>query len=167
MFSARPKNQQSNAKVNSKLPMSLVKQQLMFPQEAITFIALIALFFIASLIPGYKAFSISINTPGTGSISDADFWNLLQSSVIAVLGSLMSMVSLMRGSCFSAAYTVTWALCCCGCACAIIAASVYPFCNTAYSSSISYFGSVFSLMAVLATTQVVPRVVVSVGDKTK
>jgi hypothetical protein len=136
-------------------------------QDAITFIALIALFFIASLIPGYKAFSISINDPGTGSISDADFWNLLQSSVIAVLGSLMSVIPLMRGSYFAAAHTVTWALWGCGCACAIIAVVVYPFCNTAYSSAVSYFGSVFSLMAVLATTQVVPKPVVSIGDKTK
>jgi hypothetical protein len=79
----------------------------------------------------------------------------------------MSVVPLMRGSYFSAAYTVTWALWGCGCACAIIAASVYPFCNTAYSSAVSYFGSVFSLMAVLVATQVVPKIVVSVGDKTK
>jgi hypothetical protein len=79
----------------------------------------------------------------------------------------MSMFSFMRGSCFSAAYTVTWALWGCGCACAIVAASVYPFCNSAYSSVVSYFGSVFSLMAVLATTQVVPKAVISVGDKTK
>jgi hypothetical protein len=136
-------------------------------QDTIIFIALIALFFIASLIPGYKAFSISVNTPGTGSTSDADFWNLLQSSVISVLGSLMSVMPLMRGSCFSAAYTVTWVLWGAGCACAIISASVYPFCNTAYSSAVSYFGSVFSLIAVLATTQVVPKPVVSVEDKTK
>jgi hypothetical protein len=69
---------------------------------------------------------------------------------------------LLRGSTH-----VTWALWGCGCACAIIAVVVYPFCNTAYSSAVSYFGSVFSLMAVLATTQVVPKPVVSVGDKTK
>jgi hypothetical protein len=125
------------------------------------------MFFIASLIPGYKAFSISINTPGTGSTSDADFWNLLQSSVIAVLGSLMSVIPLMRRSCFSTAYTVTWALWGFGCACAIVAASIYPFCNTAWSSVVSYFGSLFSLIAVLAATQVVPKPVVSVGDKTK
>ena len=131
------------------------------------FIALIALFFATSLVPGYKAFSIAINVPEIGSISDADFWNLLQSSVISVLGSLMSVIPLMRGSCFSAAYTVTWVLWGAGCACAIISAVIYPFCNTAYSSAVSYFGSVFSLMAVLATTQVVPKPVVSVDDKTK
>lgn len=79
----------------------------------------------------------------------------------------MSVILLMRGSYFSTAYAITWVLWGAGCASAIISAIVYPFCNTAYSSAVSYFGSVFSLMAVLATTQVVPKPVVMIDDKTK
>lgn len=136
-------------------------------QDTIISIALIALFFIASLIPNYLAFSIAIHTPGTGHTSDADFWNLIQSSVISVLGSLMTLIPLIRDSWFSAAYTVTWVLWGAACACAIIPVGLYQVCNTAYSSAVSYFGSVLSLMAVLATTQVVPKPTVSSGDKTK
>jgi hypothetical protein len=91
----------------------------------------------------------------------------LQSSVISILGSLMTVITFMRGSCFTAAYTVTWFLWGAGCACAIISAIIYPFCNTAWSSAVSYFGSLFSLMAVLATTQMVPQHVVLIDDKTK
>jgi hypothetical protein len=86
---------------------------------------------------------------------------------MSILGSLMTVISLMRESYFSAAYTVTWVLLGAGFACAIVSAGIYPFCNTAYSSVVSYFGSVFSLMAVLATTQVMPKPVVLMGDKSK
>lgn len=79
----------------------------------------------------------------------------------------MTIVPLIRDSWFTAAYTVTWVLWGAGFACAIISVGIYTLCNSAYSSAVSYFGSVFSLMAVLAATQVVPKPNVSNTDKDK
>jgi len=169
VFPAWPANQQSNPKVSkvSQDTHDWTSANSSANQDTIIFIILIAFFFVGSLIPCLLAFSIAQQTPGTGHITDADFWNLLQSSIMSILGSLMTMVPLMHGSRFSAAYAVTWLLWSAGVVCAIISVVLYLVCNPAFSSAVSYFGSIFSLMAVLATTQVVPRPAVSIGDKVK
>ncbi|CEJ56538.1 hypothetical protein PMG11_02741 [Penicillium brasilianum] len=55
-------------------------------KENVALIALILLFLTAAIVPGYKAFAISMDSNTPGSIGDADFWYLIQSSIMSVLG---------------------------------------------------------------------------------
>ena len=119
--------------------------------------AMILFFLIAAILPGYKAFSISMKNNETGSVEDADFWFLIQSSIMSVLGSLVMVLPLLKKSWFCPAYTTMWILFFSGVVFAVLSIAIYPLYNTGWSSVLSFFGSVASIFSVLAMTQTTAR----------
>jgi hypothetical protein len=122
-------------------------------QENVVLITLILLFLTAAIVPGYKAFSISMKSSTPGSIEDADFWYLIQSSIMSVLGSLTMVIPLMKKSWFSPAYGTMWMFFTLGLSFAVIAIVIYPLVNTGWSSMVAFFGSIASVASVLIMTQ--------------
>jgi len=89
----------------------------------------------------------------TGSTGDADFWYLVQSSIMSVLGNLISIVPLLKKVWFSPAYNVMWLFFTLGLAFAAASISIYPFLNPGWSSIVSFLGSISSVASVLVITQ--------------
>lgn len=116
-------------------------------------VALVLIFFTAAIVPGYKGFAISMKSDTPGSTGDADFWYLVQSSIMAVLGNITMVVPLLGRSWFLPAYGLMWMFFWLGLIFAVTAIAIYPFCNTGWSSMISFFGSVASVASVLVMTQ--------------
>lgn len=112
---------------------------------------------MAAITPGYKAFALSMQDGTAGSINDAEFWYLVQNSVMAVLGNIIVVVPLLRKSWFSPAYSLMWFFFTLGFAFACIAVAIYPLLNTGWSSLISFFGSISSVASVLVMTQAAPE----------
>jgi hypothetical protein len=115
--------------------------------------ALIILFFIGAVVPGYQGFAISMRTAGAGSTEDADFWYIIQSSIMAILGNLMIVAPLLRKPWFSGIYSTMWIFFGLGCAFNALAIINYPFLNAGWSSMFAFFGSVASTASVLIITQ--------------
>ncbi|KAJ5449458.1 uncharacterized protein N7458_005907 [Penicillium daleae] len=128
-------------------------------KENVGLIALILLFLTAAIVPGYKAFSISMKSSEPGSVQDADFWYLIQSSIMSVLGNLTMVIPLLKKSWFSPAYSMMWMFFALGVAFAAISIIIYPFANTGWSSMVAFFGSIASAASVLVMTQAAAKVV--------
>jgi hypothetical protein len=118
-----------------------------------TLIALILLFLIAAIIPGYKAFALSMQGRAVGSTGDADFWYLVQNSIMAVMGNIIMVVPLLKKSWFSPAYGIMWAFFGLGLAFAVISVILYPLVNPGWSFMVAFFGSIASAAPVLIMTQ--------------
>ncbi|XP_014557279.1 hypothetical protein COCVIDRAFT_97476 [Bipolaris victoriae FI3] len=125
--------------------------------ETATLIALILLFIIVAIIPGYKAFALSMQDNAIGSIGDADFWYLIQSSIMAVMGNVIMVVPLFKKSWFSPTYGLMWGFFALGLAFAIVAVIIYPLLNPGWSSMVAFFGSIASVASVLIMTQATAR----------
>jgi hypothetical protein len=126
-------------------------------QETATLIALILLFIIAAIIPGYKAFALSMQDATVGSVGDADFWYLIQSSIMAVMGNIIMIAPLLKKSWFSPAYGFMWGFFTLGLVFAIVAVVIYPLLNPGWSSMVAFFGSIASVASVLIMTQATAR----------
>ncbi|KAF3002216.1 hypothetical protein E8E14_001884 [Neopestalotiopsis sp. 37M] len=124
-----------------------------YQSETVALISLVLVFLMAAIPPGYKAFALSMQDGTAGSINDADFWYLVQNSVMAVLGNIIMVVPLLRKSWFSPAYILMWVFFILGLAFACIAIAIYPLLNTGWSSLVSFFGSISSVASVLVMTQ--------------
>ncbi|KAJ5895613.1 hypothetical protein N7495_007304 [Penicillium taxi] len=122
-------------------------------KEMVILISLILLFLTAAIVPGYKAFSISMTSSTPGSIQDADFWYLIQSSIMSVLGNLTMVFPLLKKSWFSPAYNTMWISFTLGVAFSVLSIIIYPFVNTGWSSMLAFFGSIASAASVLIITQ--------------
>jgi hypothetical protein len=120
-------------------------------------VALIMIFLITAIIPGYKGFAISIQDKHPGSTDDADFWYLVQSSIMAVMGNIVMVVPFLRKSWFLPAYTLMWLFFTLGLIFAVTSIVIYPLLNTGWSSMLSFFGSVASAASVLVMTQATKR----------
>jgi len=121
------------------------------------FIALILVFLIAAIIPGYKAFALSMRDEAVGSTEDADFWYLIQSSIMAVMGNIIMVVPLLKKSWFSPAYGLMWAFFALGLVFAVISVILYPLVNPGWSSMVAFFASIASAASVLIMTQATAR----------
>jgi len=121
------------------------------------FIALILVFLIAAIIPGYKAFALSMQDAAVGSTGDADFWYLIQSSIMAVMGNIIMVVPLLKKSWFSPAYGLMWAFFALGLVFAVISVILYPLVNPGWSSMVAFFASIASAASVLIMTQATAR----------
>jgi len=99
------------------------------------------------------ASSISLDSGGKGQLSDADYWWLWQSNVMAVLGNLMTIVSLVQESWWSPAYALAYALLLASVLCSVVSIGIYTLLNTAFSSFFAVAGSAFSVFSVLIMTQ--------------
>lgn len=126
---------------------------LVLVQENVVLIALILIFLTAAIVPGYKAFSISMSSSTSGSTGDADFWYLIQSSIMSILGNLIMVIPLLKKSWFSPAYSTMWMFFTLGVTFAAISILIYPFVNTGWSSMVAFFGSIASVASVLVMTQ--------------
>lgn len=98
-------------------------------QETAILIAFIIIFFIAAIIPGYKAFSKSMQTSSPGSTSDADFWYLIQSSIMSVMGNIFMVIPLLRKHWLKPAYNLIWGFFALGLFFALISILIYPLCS--------------------------------------
>jgi hypothetical protein len=131
-------------------------------QEIVSLIILILVFLIAAIIPGYKAFALSMQSKTRGSTEDARFWYLIHSNVMAVIGNLVVVIPLLKRSWFLPAYSLMWALFSTGLAFAVISVAIYPLLNPGWSSMLAFFASIASSASVLimiqATTGKVDRV---------
>ncbi|EMD70053.1 hypothetical protein COCSADRAFT_132540 [Bipolaris sorokiniana ND90Pr] len=137
--------------------LSSQDEQIGHQVETATLIALILLFIIVAIIPGYKAFALSMQDSAVGSIGDADFWYLIQSSIMAVMGNVIMVVPLFKKSWFSPAYGLMWVFFALGLAFAIVAVIIYPLLNPGWSSMVAFFGSIASVASVLIMTQATAR----------
>lgn len=120
--------------------------------------ALVFIFLAGAVIPGYKAFSISLkngNIPGT--TEDSNFWNLVQSSIMSVMANVVTVVPHLRKSWLSPVYTLVWFFFLCGLVFSLLAIGLYPVCNPAWSSVSSFLGAIASTASVLVFTQVTSR----------
>ncbi|EUC42962.1 hypothetical protein COCMIDRAFT_28472 [Bipolaris oryzae ATCC 44560] len=144
-------------------PLPSQDEQIGRQVETATLIALILLFIIVATIPGYKAFALSMQDSAVGSIGDADFWYLIQSSIMAVMGNVIMVVPLFKKSWFSPAYGLMWGFFALGLTFAIVAVIIYPLLNPGWSSMVAFFGSIASVASVLIMTQATARE----GTKTK
>ncbi|KAG9196884.1 hypothetical protein G6514_003192 [Epicoccum nigrum] len=66
--------------------------------ETTVLIAVSLLFLTAAVIPGYKGFAVSMADDSVGTTGDADFYYLIQSNIMAVLGNLVMVIPLFRSS---------------------------------------------------------------------
>ena len=73
-------------------------------------------------------------------MSDADFWLLLQSSVMQLLGLFTPMLPVYRRP-SKYAWVWTWVLVAAGSCCAIIVVPLYVIAPTIWSALLSFFGS--------------------------
>src|SRR5271163_3428202 len=98
---------------------------------------------------------MNVQPPHTevGSTSDADFWYLIQGSVMSVLGNLILVVPLLKKSWLSPAYSMMWLFFGLGLASAIISICIYPFLNPGWSAIGSFLGSIASTVSALVLTQ--------------
>lgn len=126
-------------------------------QEVVAYVGLLVFFLMTAMIPGSKAFHISMETKGPGKTSDADFWYLIQSSIMNILGNLTAIVPLLRGSWMSPAHTLTWAFFFVAAVCSIISVTIYPLCNPGWSSMTSFFATAFSASSVLTMALMTAR----------
>jgi hypothetical protein len=121
----------------------------------VALVALVLFFFTAAIVPGYKGFAISMQSDTPGSTGDADFWYLVQNSIMAVLGNIVNVVPLLGRSWFLPAYGLMWMFFTLGLIFAVTAIAIYPFFSTSWSSMLSFFGSVASVASVLVMSQAV------------
>lgn len=110
-------------------------------------ITLVLLTLIAATVPfalGFKA------SDEVGSVSDADFWFNASSSIFTIMTNFVMIVQLAGGSRFSAQYAHTWIWFSVGVLCAIVSVAIYPFCNTGWSSLLSFSATVAGFGATLS-----------------
>jgi hypothetical protein len=101
-----------------------------------------------------------MQTSSPGSTSDADFWYLIQSSIMSVMGNIVMVIPLLRRHWLTPAYNLMWVFFALGLFFALISILIYPFLNPGWSSMIAFFGSVASAAAVLVMTQATARQVI-------
>jgi cytochrome c oxidase assembly factor CtaG len=92
------------------------------------------------------------NEPGT--FQDADFWNLLQSTIISSMGSLALAIGFFlrdrkKIAHWSTAYTIACLIWVVSLICGIVSVAIYTLINTAWSSMMSTLSSVLALLAPL------------------
>lgn len=116
-------------------------------------VALSLLLLAAAIIPGYKGFAISSLENSVGSTADADFWYLIQSNIMAVLGSFVMVIPLFRESWFSPAYSLMWTFVTLGFVFSVVSIVIYPFFNTGWSALVAFLGSIMSASSVMVMTQ--------------
>ena len=148
---------QSPALAAEEIPLPSCDEQMGHQMETVTLITLIILFLIAAIVPGYKAFAISMQTRAVGSTGDADFWYLIQSSTMAVMGNIIMVVPLLKKSWLSPAYGLMWAFFALGLTFVVISIILYPLVNPGWSFMVAFFGSAASAASVLTMTQATAR----------
>jgi CDP-diglyceride synthetase len=115
-------------------------------------VTLVLLTLIAAIVPltlGFKA------SNETGTTSDADFWYNISSSIFTIMANFAMIIQLTQGSRLSKQYMYVWIWFSVGVLCAVVSVTIYPFCNTAWSSLLSFFATVSGFGATLSVAMTV------------
>jgi len=126
--------------------------------ETALLITLVFVFLAGAIVPGYKSFSISMkedSKPGT--YADSNFWGLVQSSIMAVMANVVTILPHVHKSWLSPAYSLMWFFFISGIVCALVSMGLYLLCSPAWSSVLSFLGSMASAACVLVFTQATAR----------
>jgi hypothetical protein len=117
-------------------------------------ITVMFLFLLGAFVPGSKGFAICLSHPhAVGSTSDADFWYLLQSNIMWVLGSLLMIIFLRKDGLLSLAHLAMWLFLLTGLAFAVASVSIFTRVNTGWSNLLAFFATCSSIAAVLVAAQ--------------
>jgi hypothetical protein len=116
--------------------------------------SILTLFFATStiaIIPlaiGFnKSFSVK---PRTGATSDANFWWLIVGTILSLQANLITCVKMFQDG-LSYAGLVAWGFLGLSTIIGITSVVIYCLANTAWSSTLSYFGAYFALAAMIVT----------------
>jgi hypothetical protein len=107
---------------------------------------------IAATVPFAQGFKASNET---GTTSDADFWLNISSSIFTIMANSVMIIQLTEGSRFSKRYMYVWIWFFLGILCASISVAIYPFCNTAWSSLMSFFATIAGFGATLSVAMTI------------
>ncbi|KAL1874447.1 hypothetical protein Daus18300_003465 [Diaporthe australafricana] len=125
--------------------------------DASTQLALFVFFIILAFIPGYQGFAISAQSHENGKTNDSDFYYLMQSSIMSVLGNFATALPLLQSARISGPLHYFWAFSAIGLFSAVLSVVIYPLTNTGWSSVVSFVGTVASAASVLALTVATAR----------
>ena len=120
--------------------------------DPLLLVTLVLLTLIAAIVPlalGFKA------SNETGKTSDADFWYNISSSIFTIMANFAMIIQLTQGSRLSKQYMYVWIWFSVGVLCAVVSVTIYPFCNTAWSSLLSFFATVSGFGATLSVAMTV------------
>lgn len=92
-----------------------------------------------------------------GTRSDAGFWYKISSGIFTITANLATIVQLTQGSRFSKQYMFVWIWFFLGVLCAIASVVIYPFCNTAWSSLLSFIATIAGFGATLSVAMTVVK----------
>lgn len=122
------------------------------PSDPLLLVTLVLLTLIAAVVPFTLGFKASNET---GTTSDADFWYNISSSIFTIMANFVMIIQLTQGSRLSKQYMYVWIWFILGIVCAIISVAIYPFCNTAWSSIMSFFATIAGFGATLSVAMTV------------
>lgn len=117
-------------------------------QDAPAQVSLFVLFIILAFIPGYKGFAISESNEN-GKTTDADFFYLMQSSLMSALGNFSVALPLLLSMRASRPSRYFWAFTILGILSALISVIMYPYTHTGWSTAVAFVGTVASAASVL------------------
>lgn len=126
-------------------------------QDASKQLALFVIFIILAFIPGYQGFAISAQSHENGTTSDSDFYYLMQSSIMSVLGNFATALPLLQSARVSEPSYLFFAFSAMGLFSAVLSVVIYPFTNPGWSSVVSFVGTVASAASVLVLTVATAR----------
>lgn len=106
-------------------------------------------FIILAFIPGYMGFAISEQSDENGKVTDADFYFLMQSTLMSVLGNFATALPLLPSLRASGSSNYFWAFAVLGMLSAIVSVIIYPFINTGWSAMVAFVGTVASATSIL------------------
>jgi hypothetical protein len=118
----------------------------------------VGIFFAVTLaaIPGYKAWQYSPRRPGT--VFDADFWFLVQSSMMQLIGLLTIIIPLaLSGRLRTQQWFWTWLLVGVSFSCSIAPVPAYLYFPKEWSTTIAFLGSAAQAFVTLQALFVVDK----------
>lgn len=121
-------------------------------QDALYQLAFFVTFIILAIIPGYQGFSIAAKSNELGSATDADFYFLMQSSIMSILGDFATAQPILQSVRAAWPAQCFWAFSAVGFLSAVISVVIYPLTNTSWSSLVAFMGAVASAASVLVLT---------------
>jgi hypothetical protein len=152
---AGPTNQTAQVRYSVRAPKTHLTT---FPQpsatEPLLLVTLVLLTLIVATVPFAQGFKASTEA---GTISDADFWLNISSSIFTIMANFVMIIQLTHGSRFSKQYIFVWIWFFIGILCAGVSVAIYPFFNTAWSSLLSFFAAIAGFGATLSVTMTVER----------
>ena len=106
---------------------------------------------LVAIIPGYLAWVSAPHLRGT--TNDADFWSLLQGSIIQIQSILVIVVSIWTREDLSfKGWFWTWVFLALSCFCPVAAVPLYVYVPTEWSTAVSFLGAVAQGFMVLQSS---------------